>query len=122
MRNSSTVQYYGTCKTENNFWILLEYCSLGSLRDIIETRNMPFVDENQLKYICLNTLKGLVYLHCSGIVHRDLKAANILLNEMGHVKLCDFGISAKLAHNESRRLQTTVGFVSFLPYFCFLNL
>lgn len=90
----------------------MEYCSLGSLRDIIETRDLPFEDENQLKYICLSTLKGLVYLHCSGIVHRDLKAANILLNENAQVKLCDFGISAKLANNQNHRLQTTVGSVT----------
>lgn len=89
----------------------MEYCSLGSLRDIIETRTVPFTDENQLKYIAFNTLKGLLYLHHSNIVHRDLKAANILLNESGHVKLCDFGISGKLENNANRRLQTTVGFV-----------
>ena len=87
---------------------MLEYCSLGSFRDIMETRDLPFT-ETQLKYICLSTLKGLVYLHSSGIVHRDLKAANILLNENLVVKLCDFGISAKLSTEKSRRLQTTVG-------------
>jgi serine/threonine protein kinase len=66
---------------------LLEYCSLGSLRDIIETRDESFEDEIQLRYICLHTLKGLVYLHIKGIVHRDLKAANILLNEQCELKL-----------------------------------
>ena len=92
----------------NIILVLLEYCSLGSLRDVIETREMAFT-ETQLKYICLSTLRGLVYLHNSGIVHRDLKAANILLNEQSQVKLCDFGISAKLSNEQTRRLKTTVG-------------
>ena len=51
---------------------MLEYCGLGSVRDLIEVCDTT-LSEAQIKRLTLNSLKGLVYLHLSGIVHRDLK-------------------------------------------------
>lgn len=101
MRNPSVVSYFGTCKTEDSLWILLDYCNLGSIRDLMETLDQT-LDESQIAHICRNTLKGLVYLHANKIVHRDLKAANIMLNSSGDVKLADFGISAKMEKEPDR--------------------
>ncbi len=65
----------------------MEYCELGSIRDLIDVCKKPLDKEAELAVVCLHVLKALTYLHSSNIIHRDVKAANILLNEKGQVKI-----------------------------------
>ncbi|OAD01926.1 hypothetical protein MUCCIDRAFT_124558, partial [Mucor lusitanicus CBS 277.49] len=58
-------------------------------------------------FITRETLKGLIYLHSKGYLHRDIKCENLLLGWHGEVKLADFGLSAKTSSKHRDRLGTS---------------
>ncbi|KAG8448853.1 hypothetical protein GDO86_015794 [Hymenochirus boettgeri] len=99
--HQNIVAYYGSYMQENRLWICMEYCGGGSLQDIYQVTGS--LSELQTAYVCRETLQGLYYLHRQGKVHRDIKGANILLNNSGDVKVADFGISAQLTATLARR-------------------
>ena len=75
----------------SKLWILMEYCAGGSLRNVLEL--MGPLSEERVLVIGRQVLEGLGYLHGQGVVHRDVKAANLLLDMHGRVKLGDFGVA-----------------------------
>jgi len=91
----SLVQYYGYSQIDSaTFWILMEYCEVGALKDLIETERLP---EKIIAEIIAQTLRGLAYLHSINLVHRDVKAANVLIAKQGQIKLGDFGLAEHLS-------------------------
>jgi serine/threonine protein kinase len=90
----NVVSLFGSVKDlqADKLWVMMELATGGSLRDIMETIELTY-EEDQIAYVCRATLEALAYLHSKHIIHRDCKAANILLSEHGVVKLADFGIS-----------------------------
>ncbi|KAK7125925.1 hypothetical protein R3I93_021335 [Phoxinus phoxinus] len=92
---------------EGWLWILIEYCPGGALDDIMLELERGLT-EQQISEVCCQTLQGLSYLHQHYIIHRDLKAGNILLTTDGQVKLADFGVSAK-NDNTLQKRSTFIG-------------
>nr|XP_057925601.1 serine/threonine-protein kinase TAO3 isoform X2 [Doryrhamphus excisus] len=84
------MSYNGKQTTE----LVMEYC-LGSASDLLEVHKKP-LQEVEIAAITHGALLGLAYLHSRNMIHRDVKAGNILLTELGQVKLADFG-SASIA-------------------------
>ncbi|XP_061693097.1 STE20-like serine/threonine-protein kinase isoform X2 [Syngnathoides biaculeatus] len=87
---------------EGKLWILIEFCAGGAVDAIMLELERPLT-EPQIRVVCKQTLEALVYLHENKIIHRDLKAGNILLSLEGEVKLADFGVSAKNTKTLQRR-------------------
>ncbi|XP_020494738.1 STE20-like serine/threonine-protein kinase [Labrus bergylta] len=87
---------------EGKLWILIEFCAGGAV-DAIMLELERALTEPQIRVVCRQTLQALVYLHNNNIIHRDLKAGNILLTLDGDVKLADFGVSAKNTKTLQRR-------------------
>uniref|UniRef100_A0A6Q2XME8 non-specific serine/threonine protein kinase n=1 Tax=Esox lucius TaxID=8010 RepID=A0A6Q2XME8_ESOLU len=83
-------------------WIMIEFCPGGAVDAIMLELDRGLM-EPQIKVICRQMLEALVYLHSMKIIHRDLKAGNILLTLEGDIKLADFGVSAKNTKTLQRR-------------------
>jgi protein-serine/threonine kinase len=90
----------------SELWVVMEFMEGGALTDIID--NNASISEDQIATICFETCKGLEYLHNLNIIHRDIKSDNVLLDGRGNVKITDFGFSAKLTEQRSKRA-TMVG-------------
>ncbi|XP_026185419.1 mitogen-activated protein kinase kinase kinase kinase 5 isoform X2 [Mastacembelus armatus] len=100
-KHPNIVAYYGSYIRANKLWICMEFCGGGSLQDVYHVTGP--LSEPQIAYICREMLQGLDYLHAQKKIHRDIKGANILLNDQGEVKLADFGISAQITDTLARR-------------------
>uniref|UniRef100_A0A8C1WXI2 non-specific serine/threonine protein kinase n=1 Tax=Cyprinus carpio TaxID=7962 RepID=A0A8C1WXI2_CYPCA len=87
---------------ESKLWILIEFCGGGAVDAVMLELERPLT-EPQIRVVCKQTLDALQYLHDSKVIHRDLKAGNILLTLDGDVKLADFGVSAKNTKTIQRR-------------------
>ncbi|XP_051902775.1 serine/threonine-protein kinase 10 [Hippocampus zosterae] len=86
----------------NHLWILIEFCPGGAV-DATMLELDRGLTEPQIKVVCRQMLEALAYLHSIKIIHRDLKAGNILLMLDGDIKLADFGVSAKNTKTLQRR-------------------
>uniref|UniRef100_A0AAY4F106 non-specific serine/threonine protein kinase n=1 Tax=Denticeps clupeoides TaxID=299321 RepID=A0AAY4F106_9TELE len=87
---------------ESKLWILIEFCAGGAVDAVMLELERPLT-EPQIRVVCRQTLEALCYLHENKVIHRDLKAGNILLTLEGHVKLADFGVSARNTKTFQRR-------------------
>ncbi|XP_035010232.1 serine/threonine-protein kinase TAO1 [Hippoglossus stenolepis] len=94
IQHPNSIEYKGCYLREHTAWLVMEYC-LGSASDLLEVHKKP-LQEVEIAAITHGALQGLAYLHSHNLIHRDIKAGNILLTEPGQVKLADFG-SASIA-------------------------
>ena len=88
------VQYLGAQRDGNHLDIFLQYIPGGSIAGLLQKYGR--FPERVIKGYVRQILQGLSYLHSNGIVHRDIKGANILVMDDGVIKLADFGASRKL--------------------------
>lgn len=82
-------------QTARRLYLVTEYCDGGDLFDYLRKRGKPF-REPQGRRIAAEILLALEHIHNLGVVYRDLKLENVLLDLDGHVRIADFGLSKML--------------------------
>ena len=93
LQHPNIVKYHDSVRDTDNLYIILEYCENGSLHSIC--KNFGKFPENLVSLYTAQVLHGLLFLHEQGVIHRDIKGANILTTKEGLVKLADFGVATK---------------------------
>ncbi len=91
----NVLKFYECFLNEDKFYIVTEWCDGGEL----ETQIQKHFDESQVAKIMMKILRGVAYLHNHGIVHKDIKPGNIMLeskDKNAELKLSDYGLSQKL--------------------------
>ncbi|TMW63811.1 hypothetical protein Poli38472_002752 [Pythium oligandrum] len=93
------VQVLDVFEDQQNHYMALEYCTERSVADLVRSlrTTQSRLDEALAKKIFRQTVMGVAYLHEQGIIHRDLKLANLLLTSDLEVKISDFGLATRMA-------------------------
>lgn len=123
LNHENIVKYFTTIKTDDHLFIVLEYMENGSLAQLM--KKFGTLSETLVAMYISQVLKGLCYLHEQGVLHRDIKGANILTTKDGLVvrfwsltarrsnfipllqKLADFGVA--LQTGEAQKANSVVG-------------
>ena len=110
LKSPYIIKYFGSIPWgEGSKMLLLEYCDKGSFRQILEIRQ-EVLTENQISIVMHDLANAIATLHIEKkIYHRDIKAANLLLNSKGEVKLCDFGVSQSYDESMSQSTMNVIG-------------
>ncbi|KAG6757057.1 hypothetical protein POTOM_037358 [Populus tomentosa] len=93
--HSNVLKFYSWYETPSHLWLVLEYCVGGDLMTLL--RQDSQLPEDSIHDLARDLVRALQFLHSKGIIYCDLKPSNILLDENGHTKLCDFGLARKLS-------------------------
>ena len=102
INHPNIVKYLDHIWKKDQLYFVME-CMEGSLKDFLKKHGVP--PENLIRKNIHQILEGLVYLHDQGVIHRDIKCANILISIDGSVKLADFGLAGYLSELLARDQQ-----------------
>ena len=106
----NVVAYHTSFVHQTELWLVMAFLGGGSCHDIMRFSFKTGMDESMIATILRETLKALEYFHKSGLIHRDVKAGNILIDMKGNVQLADFGVASALVENgQKNKAQTFVG-------------
>ncbi|CAB4265505.1 unnamed protein product [Prunus armeniaca] len=92
VRHKNVVQLIGACTKPPMLCIVTEFLSGGSMYDFVHKQTGALSLQSLLR-VAIDVSRGMNYLHQNNIIHRDLKAANLLMDDNGVVKVADFGIA-----------------------------
>ncbi|EXJ78049.1 STE/STE20 protein kinase [Capronia epimyces CBS 606.96] len=97
----------------SQLWMVCEFCPGGSVKTLMRATN-DRLSERYIVVVARELAKALKGLHAAGILHRDVKAANVLIHQEGHLELCDFGVSTVLDTQTDKR-KTFIGTLHWMP-------
>jgi len=99
----NVTKYFGCYMDGPRVWIVMEFAQGGSVLSLMKASRDGCIEERFASVIIREVLKGLEHLHKVPIIHRDMKAANVLVTSECKVMICDFGVSALLVTASSKR-------------------
>ena len=106
IQHENIVKFIGACTKQENVCILYEFMDGGNLRDALMKRGNHKPNHVQLLKYAKGIIKAMSYLTSQGILHRDLKAQNILMNTNGEIKVGDFGVARWLPRDSKQEMMT----------------
>lgn len=106
IRHPFIVQFSGICVHSTGLYIITEFVSGGDVRKLLKVN--PSLSWRKKVRISIDLAKAMLFLHSKKIIHRDLKSKNILLDEHGRIRLCDFGF-ARMTESKRNKHMTMCG-------------
>eukprot|EP00759_Apiculatamorpha_spiralis_P058169 PhF_6_TR909/c2_g2_i1/m.1494 len=111
MEHPNIIHYFYCERGEDTVNIFMEYCPDGTLHDQLMKSSPALIPHRQMARYLKSILSAVVYIHSLSIVHRDIKAANILFSN-GVLKLADFGVSTKLKDGKASGASGTLRYMA----------
>lgn len=111
LKHKHIVEFIDAFEDKENIYILLEYCRNYTLKDLAKRRKR--LTEFETRIYIGQIVKAMIYIHSQGIIHRDLKLGNVLINDQMDSKICDFGLSTKIK-NEGDTKKTICGTPNYI--------
>nr|GME19498.1 putative LOV domain-containing protein [Ipomoea batatas] len=84
---------YASFQTKTHICLISDYCPGGELFLLLDRQPTKVLKEDAVRFFAAEVVVALEYLHCQGIIYRDLKPENVLLQSSGHITLTDFDLS-----------------------------
>ena len=104
VKNINTI--FDAFELHSQVWILSEYCPGGSIKTLMRAKSP--LEEKYIKVIARELAVGLESIHSIGVLHRDIKGANVMIHERGELQIIDFGVAATLSSSNDKR-STMIG-------------
>ncbi|XP_056419558.1 serine/threonine-protein kinase PLK4 isoform X2 [Hyla sarda] len=95
LKHPSILELYNYFEDGNYVYLILEMCHNGEMNRYLKNRKKPFTEKEACHFMD-QIVKGMLYLHSHGILHRDLTLSNLLLSSDMNIKIADFGLAAQL--------------------------
>ncbi|XP_067223603.1 serine/threonine-protein kinase PLK4 isoform X1 [Chanodichthys erythropterus] len=95
LKHPSVLELYNYFEDSNYVYLVLEMCHNGEMSRYLKERKKPFTEE-EARHFMHQIVKGMLYLHTHGIMHRDLTLSNLLLTSSMNIKIADFGLATQL--------------------------
>lgn len=106
------VKLHKSFQTSKKLYFLMDFLNGGELFYHLKWEKR--FTENKAKFYAAEVVLGIKHLHEKGIIYRDLKPENVLLDRSGHIKLTDFGLSKMGVHGEAKKMFTFVGTIEYM--------
>ncbi|KAM9841944.1 serine/threonine-protein kinase PLK4 [Aulostomus maculatus] len=95
LKHPSILELYNYFEDSNYVYLVLEMCHNGEMSRYLKERKVSF-SEDEARHFMHQIVKGMLYLHTHGILHRDLTLSNLLLTNNMNIKIADFGLATQL--------------------------